>query len=537
MLTQLRRDIAHAWAGSVSWPGGLTPQEASDVRDLVQAACNGALDIFDSLESESAPGGQRSSAVFEPQRAAMSFWEESVSLTGGEGWKRIVIWTALAVRYLARLADSHWPLSVRDWLTAADETLQQSLSPSMVVEIAGAIGRSEKPLPDELIFPLLAAPVLPQLSRSIRPGALAEIERPRHFRGLETKAVPGEPKAPDRPADDSSMRSPPAVEPEARRYDVWFGTNRAIGNPSRPLEAFTNERDPLGRVHYGSCSVEVPRTHKFGSTGTVWWKRWARFNFQDDHLRLVEIVPFDSGAEFFGELQAQMHQLGAAERQVLVYIHGYNVSFEEAAIRAAQIGFDLKVPGVTSFFSWPSANSVGSYFADQDRIEASENEIAEFLVPMHILAHSMGNRGLARAMQRITAQAARDAAVRFGQIILAAPDISVELFRDLAAVYPTVSERTTMYASARDRALSLSSFLQDGLRAGFTPPTTVVAGVDTIEVTDIDLTMLGHGYYAAAEAVLYDMAQLLHSPLVEAAVRTRLRADRSDAGPFWKIGA
>jgi hypothetical protein len=34
-----------------------------------------------------------------------------------------------------------------------------------------------------------------------------------------------------------------------------------------------------------------------------------------------------------------------------VYIHGYNVSFEEAVIRAAQMGYDLKVEGVTALFS------------------------------------------------------------------------------------------------------------------------------------------------------------------------------------------
>jgi len=31
--------------------------------------------------------------------------------------------------------------------------------------------------------------------------------------------------------------------------------------------------------------------------------------------------------------------------------HGFHVTFEAAAIRAAQIGFDLNVPGATAFFS------------------------------------------------------------------------------------------------------------------------------------------------------------------------------------------
>ena len=40
---------------------------------------------------------------------------------------------------------------------------------------------------------------------------------------------------------------------------------------------------------------------------------------------------------------------------------GYNVDFKESAIRAAQIGYDLNVKGITSFFSWPSQGSLEGY--------------------------------------------------------------------------------------------------------------------------------------------------------------------------------
>jgi Alpha/beta hydrolase of unknown function (DUF900) len=41
-----------------------------------------------------------------------------------------------------------------------------------------------------------------------------------------------------------------------------------------------------------------------------------------------------------------------------------NVSFEGAAIRAAQLGVDLQVP-LTAFFSWPSRATVVGYTADE----------------------------------------------------------------------------------------------------------------------------------------------------------------------------
>lgn len=303
-----------------------------------------------------------------------------------------------------------------------------------------------------------------------------------------------------------------------RSYEVWFGTNRAPVDTADVSKGFSNERDPGGVVHHGTCSVYIPRAHQLGSTGTAFWKRWLKLKFTDDHLRLQKVRSFGSSDDFLAALRTEISGIAAEdERSVLVYIHGYNTSFEQAALRAAQIGFDLKVP-TTAFYSWPSKAAVAGYPADIARVEASEPQIADFLTSLaaragatrvHVIAHSMGNRGFARAIARILSRASADSGIRFGQIILAAPDLDVDLFKQLAAAYPSISDRTTMYVSARDRALGMSSWLQDSHRAGFTPPVTVLDGIDTVEVTDIDLTMLGHGYFAEARAVLSDIKDLL----------------------------
>ncbi len=129
-----------------------------------------------------------------------------------------------------------------------------------------------------------------------------------------------------------------------------------------------------------------------------------------------------------------------------------------------------------AFFSWPSRGSLGGYAADEASIEASDAAIADFLVRLatdsgasrvHVIAQSMANRGLLRAIQRIMAQTSATADVRFGQEFLAAPDLDAALFRDLAALYPRVSERTTLYVSARNRALEISHWLHQFDRAGY----------------------------------------------------------------------
>lgn len=219
------------------------------------------------------------------------------------------------------------------------------------------------------------------------------------------------------------------------------------------------------------------------------------------------------------------------------------MSFEDAAIRAAQLGCDLAVPGATAFFSWPSRGNVGAYPADEASIEASERAITDFLVDfaaksgaakIHVIAQSMGNRGLLRALQRIAANAGTRGKVKFGQIFLAAPDVDRDLFLDLARLYPEHSERTTLYASDGDLAVHLSSKLHDAPRAGYFKPYTVAAGVDTIAVSDFDIDLLGHSYFAQAEALLHDIYDLMR---LDAAPSTRQRIISAVDGAtsFWKL--
>ncbi|HAV62669.1 MAG TPA: hypothetical protein DCY13_09915, partial [Verrucomicrobiales bacterium] len=282
-------------------------------------------------------------------------------------------------------------------------------------------------------------------------------------------------------------------------FPVWFATNRAPVDAADLAKGFGTQRS--GEVHRGLCKVCIPKWHEFGSVGAGgfagWMKRWLLG--RDDRLTLREIISL--GEElYWRKIGEALSIFPADERIALVYLHGYNVSFEEAAIRAAQLGCDLKVQGATAFFSWPSRGSLKGYAADEASIEASEPFIRDFLVDVarksgaarvHILAHSMGNRGLLRSIERIAGTAQEMAGVRFGQIILAAPDVDADVFRALAHHYPPLAERTTLYVSSKDRALGMSEFLHGFDRAGFTPPVTVVPGLDTVEVGNIDLTLLG----------------------------------------------
>lgn len=325
-------------------------------------------------------------------------------------------------------------------------------------------------------------------------------------------------------------------------YPVWFGTNRkpAAGATG---ESFTNERHDS--VTRGRVAVFVPEAHRFGETGASFWRRLLRFDLRDDRLRIQEITRQERDA-FYAEIQQAMEaaRVSGEPAHALFYLHGYCTTFEEAAIRAAQIGYDLKVPGATAFFSWPSRGAVTAYPADEASIEASERAITDFLVEftescgaekVHVIAHSMGNRGLLRALQRIAANAETRGKLRFGQIFLAAPDVDRDLFLDLAMLYPEHADRTTLYASDGDLPVHLSSKLHDAPRAGYFKPYTVTPGVDTVAVPDFDVDLLGHSYFAQAEALLHDIYDLIRHNQAPAQ-RQRITAAFDAGMAFWKIG-
>jgi esterase/lipase superfamily enzyme len=202
-----------------------------------------------------------------------------------------------------------------------------------------------------------------------------------------------------------------------------------------------------------------------------------------------------------------------------VFIHGYNVSFDQAARRTAQIHYDLNFQGVPLFFSWPSRADVKLYAGDRSEIGYSSEYIKQFLIDVikrsapgriHVVAHSMGAEGAARAIAALG-----DQGKIIDQIILAAPDIDVDVFREqLAPRMVQACQRTTLYCSRNDWALLASRAFNDSPRVGDSGYGLVVRDdMDTIDASDIDTDLLGHSYYGDCLPILRDVRLLLQRNL------------------------
>jgi esterase/lipase superfamily enzyme len=328
---------------------------------------------------------------------------------------------------------------------------------------------------------------------------------------------------------------------ENRTYKVWYGTNRAPIDRSNAMKGFSWNLD--SKINYGYCRVFIPKSHRIGSVGSSVFRRMLTLT--DDRIRLID-AHIVSHTPYWKTISTNLSFLSTDQRCAVIFIHGYNVSFEEAAIRAAQIGFDLSISGAMAFFSWPSRGKLNPYLKDEAAIEASELLITDFLTEfaeksgatsLHIIAHSMGNRAVMRAIDRIARNAARKTEKPFGQIILAAADVDLRTFRQFYEAYQVVSKRTTLYVSSIDLAVKASKWLHGYPRVGFTPPTPVFSGIDTINVSNVDLTTLGHGYVAEARGVLSDMHELINSGRAPHE-RFGLRESKNEQGErYWLIGA
>jgi esterase/lipase superfamily enzyme len=344
----------------------------------------------------------------------------------------------------------------------------------------------------------------------------------------------------DAPVSDLTLKAQNLSLETVDVYKVWYATNREL-----VAGEFTSALSK--DLRYGDCQVAIPKSHKFGSLGSSRTVRaLQRFRTgSDDLVRIVKRSDWSLEEGRQGFLKSAKAALSRKSDQILLYIHGYNVSFDNAMTRAAQIGFDLNVRGITAAFCWASKGSETAYMADEDTIRLSARQLADFLVMLktefpnrtiNIIAHSMGNRGLIEVLDRIESYPELSGA-KFGQIILAAPDIDAEYFRTVANAYPRLSRRTTLYVCSADRALQISGVTHANVRIGYCPPVTVVPGIDTIEATNVNLDRLGHSYYAEAATVLNDMYILLNDNKPPAK-RPCLVQNKGDGGAvYWTLRA
>ena len=290
----------------------------------------------------------------------------------------------------------------------------------------------------------------------------------------------------------------PASNVDYDVIDVFYGTNRASTVSTRPSHFYGAEG---GALSLGVCKVSIPRARKH-QIGELEDPSWFKFEFREDPSKHIVLLTIDqrSEADFAQSLRTATRN--TSNRHVLIFVHGYRVSFEGAARRTAQLANDLGI-GVPVLYSWPSRGTLFGYGTDIRNAEVSVPHLLGFLrliaaesgaAVIHLIAHSMGNLPLTRALQDFPSTAkSGEPLVR--EVILAAPDIDAELFKDQIA--PRIlaaldGPRITLYASRNDYALWCARRLRSGyVRAGDCVHgcPIVVPGIQTIDASAVNTSL------------------------------------------------
>jgi esterase/lipase superfamily enzyme len=300
------------------------------------------------------------------------------------------------------------------------------------------------------------------------------------------------------------------------QVEVFYGTDRRVSNQNSVEGYYGSQRLHSATFLLGRCTVSIPRDHRLGQIErpNIW-----KFEFQEDSARHVVVrrITTEATADFFSALERRVNDIPA--KQILVFVHGFNTSFVEALRRTAQIAYDLHFNGVPVLYSWPSQDRFQQYTIDEQNAEWTAPHLREFLLQLarrsgartiHIVAHSMGTRPVLNALgELITKRNSSSHLSSFGQVILAAPDIDVDVFGQLAVRVRQIVERITIYASSRDQALAASARLHGYPRVGTVSSVFNSDGVDAIDASAVDTTLSGHSYYADNRSVLSDLYYLL----------------------------
>jgi esterase/lipase superfamily enzyme len=289
---------------------------------------------------------------------------------------------------------------------------------------------------------------------------------------------------------------------------VLFATDREVDTASSAVK-ITNINNASGELSLGRCDVTVGRVGNHDSLLNVFTS-----TDPEAYYSVGEIVP-ESQSAFWADFVKGIKNDGSAH-DALLFIHGYNSSFNDACRRAAQIAYDLKFDGAILLYSWPSHDSLLSYAGDEDMTEWSGPHFDSFLKQilkqpglghLHIIAHSMGNRILARTL--FSGNLTSQETAHLGQVVFAAPDVNRLIF-DQYQCDKLKAQRITLYASDRDQALAVSKLVHGFSRAGDARPTIDVRpGMDSIDASAVDTGLLGHSYIGDSRPVLVDVADLI----------------------------
>lgn len=329
----------------------------------------------------------------------------------------------------------------------------------------------------------------------------------------------------------------------------WQQHSRLVRNAETQFSSERYEAAGDFPLNVGTALVILPAIHQPGRMEAPSLLRLEFTENPDRHVMLQKLKLEESADQWFSQISSDLDQQPAAS--AFIFIHGYNVRFADAIKRTAQLATDLGIHTPVICYSWPSRGHIAGYPMDEAAVSWSAPHFERLIQDLHaktgctrinVIAHSMGNRALLEAIERLalrqSMQAQVDQVKWIDTLVMAAPDVDIRQFVSrYASALQSVVNRATLYYSEGDVALHLSTHLHGGPRLGFILDQIPQANfsLEPIHIGRQDLFDLGHSYYGSNPAVIGDLRSLLNDNLA-ANDRPWLVPYQSNSGKtYWEL--
>ena len=212
-----------------------------------------------------------------------------------------------------------------------------------------------------------------------------------------------------------------------------------------------------------------------------------------------------------GEVGDLLAQAGGGG-DVLIYVHGFNQTFETAVLDAARLSDAIKFRGRTMVFSWPSRAELFDYVYDRDSATFSRDDFERVLSSIvsapgagrvHIVAHSMGTMLALESLRQLYARYGDTVTGKIGAVVFASPDIDMDVFSSAVSRIGPLAGEITVITSTNDRALALSGRIAGGMtRVGAAEKAAIERlGVRVIDASDAGWGLINHDLFLSNDEV------------------------------------
>jgi esterase/lipase superfamily enzyme len=356
-------------------------------------------------------------------------------------------------------------------------------------------------------------------------------------------------------------------EDDSGNFNYGYGRSSSVAYGSATVEM----GEKLSWEELSSISTQETRSSDRPSIDVVSVKEQGRFPAtpyfyrvlgRNKYLEVEPEVLYQREAEMENARNDLLRRLAKTPRkEIFVFVHGINYSFNEAVEVVAEGHHFLGREGIPIAYTWPAGSGgLFNYAYDRESGEFTVFHLKNFITflgsvqeveKVHFIAHSRGTDVIMTALRELwleTRSTAKDPQEKFkiGNVVLIAPDLDFEVTmqRLVAESVGSIFERLTIYSNINDNAIGAAKILfSSWLRIGAMQHDiltdqqrkimTEMANLDIVSYEGHSGGSFGHSYFMSNPAVSSDILALLRYGWAPG--KNNGRPLEHLGGNFWRI--